>query len=106
VTQSPNSIKINPADQLADLAALRHRRCTGPLQELQGSRSSVWTDTRQVSIRRERPNWRNITVRRRDDADDALRNDRTEIDWPEVAYPIIRQRDEARGATVADPEIR
>jgi hypothetical protein len=23
-------------------------------------------------------------------------NDRTEIDWPDVAYPIIRQRDEAR----------
>src|SRR5262245_5326812 len=30
-----------------------------------GSRSSVWTDTHQVSIRRERPNRRNITGRRR-----------------------------------------
>src|SRR5262249_611136 len=52
----------------------RYRRCAGPLQELQGSRSSVWTDTLQVSIRREQPNRRNITVRRRDDADDALRS--------------------------------
>src|SRR5262249_34971038 len=56
----------------ADLS--RHGRCTGPLQELQGSRSGVWTDTRQVSVGRERPNRRNITVRRRDDADDALRS--------------------------------
>src|SRR5262245_51242360 len=46
----------------------------GPVQELQGSGSSVWTDTRQVPIRRERSNRRNITVRRRDDADDALRS--------------------------------
>src|SRR5262245_42148269 len=50
---------------------LTHRQL---LQELQGGRSSVWTDTRQVPIRRERSNRRNITVRRRDDADDALRS--------------------------------
>src|SRR6516162_5274022 len=36
--------------------------------------SGVWTDTRQVSVGRERPNRRNITVRRRDDADDAVRS--------------------------------
>src|SRR5215831_9848740 len=36
--------------------------------------SSDLTDTLQVSIRPERPNRRNITVRRRDDADDALRS--------------------------------
>jgi len=35
--------------------------CAGPLQELQGRRSSIWTDTLQVSIGRERPNRRNIT---------------------------------------------
>src|SRR5262245_22934354 len=51
-----------------------HRRCTGPLQELQGGRGGVWTNTLQASIRRERANRRDITVRRRDDADDALRS--------------------------------
>src|SRR6266567_2568055 len=56
----------------ADLS--RHRRCAGPLQELQGGRGGVWTDTLQVSIRPERSNRRDITVRRRDDADDALRS--------------------------------
>ena len=56
----------------ADLS--RHRRCAGPLQELQGSRSSVWTDAVQVSIRPERSNRRNIAVWRRDDAGDALRS--------------------------------
>src|SRR5881398_2330078 len=45
-----------------------------PLQELQGGRGGVWTDTLQVSIRPERSNRRDITVRRRDDADDALRS--------------------------------
>src|SRR5215831_315781 len=39
-----------------------------------GGRGGVWTDTFQISIRRERPNRRDITVRRRDDADDALRS--------------------------------
>jgi transposase len=39
-----------------------------------GGRGGVWTDTRQVSVGRERPNRRNIAVRRRDDADDALRS--------------------------------
>jgi transposase len=37
-------------------------------------RGGVWTDTRQVPIRRERPNGCNITMRRRDDANDALRS--------------------------------
>src|SRR5258708_7753528 len=36
-------------------------------------RGGVWTDTCQVSVGREQPNRCNITVRRRDDADDALR---------------------------------
>jgi transposase len=41
---------------------------------VQGGRGGVWTDSRQVSVGRERPNRRNIAVRRRDDADDALRS--------------------------------
>jgi hypothetical protein len=41
----------------------------GPFQELQGGRRGVRTDAHQVSIARERPNWSDITVRRRDDAD-------------------------------------
>jgi hypothetical protein len=49
-----------------------HRRCAGALQELQVGRG--WTDTLQALIRPERPNQRDITVRRRDDADDALRS--------------------------------
>ena len=49
-------------------------RCTGPLQELQGGRGGIWIDTCQVSVGRDRPNRRNITVWRRDDADDALRS--------------------------------
>ena len=40
----------------------------------QGGRSGVWTDTLQVSIRPERPDRRDITVRGRDDAGDALRS--------------------------------
>jgi hypothetical protein len=51
-----------------------HRRRAGSLQELQGGRGGVWTDTIQVSVRRERANRRHIAVRRRDDADDALRS--------------------------------
>ena len=43
-------------------------------QELQGGRGGVWTDALQVSIGRDRPNRRDITVRRRDDAGDALRS--------------------------------
>src|SRR5205807_8073505 len=34
----------------------------------------IWIDTCQVSVGRDRPNRRNITVWRRDDADDALRS--------------------------------
>jgi hypothetical protein len=52
----------------------RHRRCAGPLQELQGGRGGIWIDTCQVSVGRVRPNRRDITVRTRDDADDALRS--------------------------------
>ena len=46
----------------ADLS--RHRRRAIPLPELQGGRGGVWTDTFQASIGRERPNWRNLAVRR------------------------------------------
>src|SRR5262249_2393643 len=49
-------------------------RCAGPLQELQGGRGGIWIDTCQVSVGRERPHRRNITVWRRDDADDAVRS--------------------------------
>src|SRR5262249_40459158 len=56
----------------ADLS--RNRRCTCPLQELQGGGGGVWTDTLEVSIGRERPQRADIAVRRRDDADDALRS--------------------------------
>ena len=43
-------------------------------RELQGGRGGVWTDARPASIGRERPNRRDITLRRRDDAGDALRS--------------------------------
>ena len=56
----------------ADLS--RNRRRARPLPELQGGRGGVWTDALQVSIGRDRPNRRDIAVRRRDDADDALRS--------------------------------
>ena len=52
----------------------RHRRCTGSLQKLQSARSGVWTDPVQVPIRRDRPHRRDIKVRRRHDAHDALRS--------------------------------
>ncbi len=52
----------------------RHRRCSRPLPKLQGGRRGVWTHTLQVSIGRERPNRRDITVRRRNDAGNALRS--------------------------------
>jgi len=52
----------------------RYRRRAGALSELQGGRCSVWTDALQVSIGRGQPNRRHITVRRRDDAGDALRS--------------------------------
>jgi hypothetical protein len=41
---------------------------------LQVGRSGFWTDTVQVSVGRDQPNRRDIKVRRRDDADDALRS--------------------------------
>src|SRR5262249_11464480 len=56
----------------ADLS--RNRRCSCPVPKLQGGRGGVWIDTLQVSIGRERPNRRDITVRRRDDAGNALRS--------------------------------
>src|SRR5215472_5840151 len=56
----------------ADLS--RNRRCSCPFPKLQGGRCGVWIDTLQVSIGRERPNRRDITVRRRDDAGNALRS--------------------------------
>jgi transposase len=45
----------------------RHRRCAGPLQELQGGRCGIWTDALQASIRRERANGSDIAMRRRPD---------------------------------------
>jgi len=56
------------------VVALTYRRRAGPLQELQGGRGGVWTDTLQVSIGRDQPNRRDIPVRRRDDAGGALRS--------------------------------
>src|SRR5215831_13314028 len=50
------------------------RRCTCPLQELQGGRCGVWIETLKVSIGRERAHRQDITVWRRDHADDALRS--------------------------------
>src|SRR5262249_6383923 len=61
----------------ADLS--RNRRCSCPFPKLQGGRCGVWIDTLQVSIGRERPNRRDITVRRRDDAGNALRSGRDPI---------------------------
>ena len=52
----------------------RHRRRARPLQELQGGRGGVRSDAVQVSIGRDQPNRRHITLRRRDDAGDALRS--------------------------------
>ena len=51
-----------------------------------GVRTTVWlmpSPTPSGSTRSAPPEHSNV-------------NDRTEINWPEVAYPIIRQRDEAR----------
>ena len=52
----------------------RYRRRTGPLQELQGSWGGIWSDARPASIGRKRTTWRDITLRRRDDAGHALRS--------------------------------
>lgn len=41
---------------------------------LQGRRGGVWSDAFEVSIGRDQPKRRDITVRRRDDAGDALRS--------------------------------
>ena len=46
----------------ADLS--RHRRRARSLQEVQVSRGGVWADVRQISIRRERTQRQNITLRR------------------------------------------
>ena len=53
-------------------------------QELQGGRGGVWADTFQVSVGRERPNRWDIKVRRRHDANDALRG------GPEHAVPRVK----------------
>jgi hypothetical protein len=55
----------------ADLS--RHRRCAGPLSALKICRSRIWIDTPQKPVRRARSFGRHIALRRRDDADDALR---------------------------------
>jgi len=52
----------------------RHRRRARSLPELQGGRGGVWANAVQVSIGRHQPNRRNIALRRRDDANDALRS--------------------------------
>jgi transposase len=41
-----------------------HRRCAGPVPKPQGSRSGVWADAFQISIRRDQPNRRDLNVRR------------------------------------------
>jgi len=54
------------------IAALTYRATVHvpPLQELQAGRCDVWIDTLQVSIGRERAHRQDITLWRRDDADD------------------------------------
>ena len=52
----------------------RHRRRARSLQALQVGRSSIRTDALQISIGRDQPNRRDIKVRGRDDAGDALRS--------------------------------
>jgi len=52
----------------------RNHRRAWPLPELKGGRCGVWTDAVEVSIGRDQPIWRDIKVRRRDDAGDALRS--------------------------------
>ena len=54
----------------ADLS--RHRRRTRSVPQIQGSRRRVWVDVLQVSIRRDRSERQNITLRRSDDAGHAL----------------------------------
>ena len=51
-----------------------HRRCARALSQLQGSRSGVGADTLQASIGRDQSNRRDIKMRGRDDASDALRS--------------------------------
>src|SRR5262249_9056571 len=51
----------------------RHRRFAGALSQLQGRRRRLWTDALQISIGRDQPQRRDIKVRRRHDANDALR---------------------------------
>jgi hypothetical protein len=58
-----------PVENLPDLAVL-----VEPLLVVrQGGRRGVWTNAFQISIRRDQPNPRDIKMRGRDDADDALR---------------------------------
>jgi len=58
----------------------RDRRCACPLPQLQGSRGGVGTDAVQVSIGRDQPNRRHITLRRQNDAGDALRSGPEHVD--------------------------
>src|SRR4249919_738243 len=51
-----------------------HRRRARSVSKIQVSRCRVWTDVLQVSIRRDRSERSNITLRRRDDAGHALRS--------------------------------
>jgi hypothetical protein len=57
---------------VADLS--RHRRHSGSLPQIQVRWGGIWTDVRQVSIGRGQLGRQNIALRRRDDADDALRS--------------------------------
>ena len=56
----------------ADLS--RHCRRAVALSKVQGGRGGIRTDARPASIGRKRPTRRDITLRRRDDAGDALRS--------------------------------
>ena len=51
-----------------------HRRRARSVSKIQVGRCRVWTDVLQVSIRRDRSERSNITLRRRDDAGHALRS--------------------------------
>jgi transposase len=52
----------------------RHRRRARSLPQIQGGWGGVWADVLQVSVGRDRSEWQNIPLRRRDDAGDALRS--------------------------------
>src|SRR5258705_9588273 len=73
--RSPTSLDDGPWCRTCGGADLpRHRRRARTLPKLQGGRGGIWADAFQVSIRRDQPNRRDIKVRGRDDAGDALRS--------------------------------